>query len=256
MNSFCTTAEYSVETVSRNFKMPSMHYHNAYELYYLEAGSRDYFVEDKIFSVSAGEFVLIPPGKLHRTGGAYCVRTLVHFTLDFFERIFTPAVAEQLVACFSQVKISPGQKQQQCKDLLVLLSGTTNETEFGLLLGQLLLLLAKCGNQEIQYDQVSRIVAFINQNYASIHTIDQIAEVFFVSKYHLCRMFKKSMQVTIIDYLNEVRLKHARHLLEQTDRDVGDIAILCGFNSVAYFSNVFKRNTGVSPSVFRKQRNL
>lgn len=253
MNSFCTTAEYSVETVSRNFKMPSMHYHNAYELYYLEAGSRDYFVEDKLFSVSAGEFVLIPPGKLHRTGGAYCVRTLVHFTMDFLEKTFTTGVAEQLTGCFSQVKIRPGQKQQ-CQDLLKMLNDSTDETEFALLLGQLLQMLAKCGNQEIQYDQVGRIVAYINQNYASIHNIDQIAEVFYVSKYHLCRVFKKAMQVTIIDYLNEVKLKNARYLLERTDRDVGEIAILCGFHSVAYFSNIFKRSTGLAPSLFRKQR--
>ena len=61
MDGFCVTPEYGIETISRNFKMQSMHYHDSYEIYFLEAGIRTYFVEDKFFSVSAGEVVLIPP---------------------------------------------------------------------------------------------------------------------------------------------------------------------------------------------------
>ena len=66
---FEDTPDHFVSTVARQFSMPAMHYHNSYELYYLEAGSREYFVEDKFFSVSAGDFVLIAPNKFHRTGG-------------------------------------------------------------------------------------------------------------------------------------------------------------------------------------------
>ena len=67
MQSFMATADHIIETTSGNHKMPSMHYHASYELYYLEMGSREYFVEDKLFSVAAGNFVLIAQGKLHRT---------------------------------------------------------------------------------------------------------------------------------------------------------------------------------------------
>jgi len=253
MNSYCTTAQYSVETVSRNFSMPSMHYHDAYELYYLEAGSREYFVEDKLFSVSAGEFVLIPPGKLHRTGGAHCVRTLVQFTRDFLEKIFTVRVAEQLTECFCHVKIQPGAYQQRCQQLLKQLAEAAGETEFALPLAMLLQTLSKCGDPEIQYDQASAIVAYINQNFATIENIDQIATVFYISKYHLCRVFKRAMQVTVIDYLNQVRLKNAAQLLTDTNKDIAEIAGQCGYHAVSYFSNLFKRSFGFSPSEYRKQ---
>ena len=253
MNSYCTTAQYSIETVSRNFKMPSMHYHDAYELYYLEAGSRDYFVEDKLFSVSAGEFVLIPPGKMHRTGGAHCVRTLVQFTRQFLEKTFTARPAEQLTKCFCHVKIQPGVHQQRCQMLLKQLAEAVGETEFALSLACLLNTLSKCGDPEIQYDQNSAIVAYINRNFASIENIDQIAAAFYISKYHLCRVFKRAMEMTVIEYLNQVRLKNAAQLLADTVKDIAEIAEQCGYHSTAYFSNLFKRSFGFSPTEYRKQ---
>ena len=67
MGNFSTTPDYMLNCDSGSIKMPSMHYHASYELYYLQTGNRDYFIEDKLFPVSAGDFVLIPPGKLHRT---------------------------------------------------------------------------------------------------------------------------------------------------------------------------------------------
>ena len=252
MNSYCTTAEYSIVTVSRNFKMPSMHYHDAYELYYLEAGSRDYFVEDKLFSVSAGEFVLIPPGKLHRTGGAHCVRTLVQFTPEFLERIFTAQTAQRLTACFCHVKIQPGTHQQRCQALLKQLEESVGEMDFALTLGCLLQTLDKCGDPEIQYDQTGAIVTYINKNYPSIENIDQIAAEFYISKYHLCRVFKRAMGLTVIAYLNQVRLKNAAQLLTDSCKDIAEIAELCGYHSVAYFSNLFKKSMGFAPTEYRK----
>lgn len=254
MDSFCPTPEYGIETVSRNFKMPSMHYHDAFELYYLEAGTRNYFVEDKLFTVSSGEFVLIPPGKLHRTGGEYCVRTLVHFTAGYLETVYQSQVIPGLLDCFSHVKIQPSQEQQTvCTMLLRQLSETTGKNEFGIILGLLLKILGRCADVEIRHGFVGNVVAYINENYAEIESINQIAERFYVSKYHLCRVFKNAMQLTIIEYLNQVKLKNARQLLELSDREVGEIALLCGFHSMPYFSNLFKKSTGESPSSYRKK---
>ena len=211
-------------------------------------------VKFTLFSVSAGEFVLIPPGTLHRTGGAYCVRTLVHFTDDFLRKTYTASAMDNLLRCFAHVKIVPLPDQlDACKFLLKKLSQAENETEFALSLGQLLQTLEKCGDQEIQYDQVGKMIAYINQNYAAIRNIEQIADQFYISKYHLCRVFKKAMQVTIIEYLNQVRLKNARRLLEASDKEIGAVSELCGYNSVAYFSNIFKRSFGYSPSEYRKR---
>lgn len=253
MQSYLATADHIIETTAITKKMPSMHYHSSYELYYLEMGSREYFVEDKLFSVAVGEFVLIAPGKLHRTGGEKCVRTLINFTKEFLCRYLCPDTVERLLCCFEHAKIVPTERQQGgCKQLLRRIADSASEEEFALALGLLLLALGRCGSQEIENDYVSTVVKYINKNYAQITSIGQIAEAFFVSKYHLCRVFKNAMKVTLIEYLNQVKIKNARQLLEFSDRDVGDIAEACGFNSVAYFSNVFKKITGMAPSEYRK----
>ncbi len=254
MDSFSVTPEYGIETVSRNFKMPSMHYHDTYELYFLEVGTREYFVEDKFFSVVPGEFVLIPPQKLHRTGGEFCVRTLIHFSYDFLLKKFTTQVAQRLVSCFETVKITvPADQVTYMKGLLTQIQESKSETEFALLLAVLLEQLLKCGEQEIQFGQMGAVVAYINDHVASIQSIDQIAEAFYISKYHLCRVFKKNMQMTIVEYMNQVKMRKAKQLLEVTELGVGEIAERCGYHSVAYFSSLFRENTGESPSQYRKR---
>ena len=254
MNSFSETPEYGIETLSRNFKMPSMHYHDSYELYFLEVGTREYFVEDKFFTVTPGEFVLIPPGKLHRTGGEFCIRTLVHFTDAFLRRFYQDDTVTQMLRCFEAVKITAEQsKEAWFRLLLTELHETKSETDFALLLGVLLNTLGNSGKQEIQFGQLGPIITYINNNYADIENIDQIAKQFYISKYHLCRVFKKTMHVTLIDYLNQVKLKNARQLLEVSDQSIGEIAQKCGYHSVAYFGSVFKESLGESPSSYRRR---
>lgn len=255
MPGFDATKDHSVKTDAGSYKMPSMHYHDTYELYYLEAGSREYFVEDKLFSVAAGEFVLIPPGKLHRTGGEYGLRTLVAFSRTFLEKAYTPETMEQILKCFDHIKLVPREDQQAaCRYLLKRLAAAQEDRQFALVLGLLLEELSQCGSPEIRDDYVSGIVEFINRNYAEIESISQIAEHFFISKYHLCRVFKNAMKLTVVEYLNQIRIKNACHLLESSEYGISRIAQLCGFNSVAYFSNVFHKSTGCSPSQYRKEK--
>ena len=184
----------------------------------------------------AGDFVLIPPGRLHRTGGEYGERTLVGFTHEFLTSVFSEDTVKELVRCFDHVKLTPNRKQQDmCKYLLKKLSASQDKTESALHLAMLLLELNKCNDPDIENDFVGKIVGYINRSYAEITSIGQIAEQFFISKYHLCRIFKNACQ-----------------LLDFSDKDIGQISELCGFNSMAYFSNVFKKITGQSPSDYRR----
>lgn len=253
MNHFAATSDFFISATSGNLYMPSMHYHASYELYYLQTGTREYFIEDKLFSVSAGDFVLIPPGKLHRTGGEYSERILVGFTTEFLAKTFSEDTCNSLVQCFEHWKRTPTPAQQEKYfKLLKKMQESTDSTESALLLGMLLLELQNCTNEEIKEDAVSAMVAYINKNYATINTIEDISDHFFISKYHLCRIFKSAMKITVIDYLNQIRIKNACQLLTCSDRTVGEIAELCGYHATAYFSSVFKQITGKSPSAFRK----
>ena len=77
-----------------------------------------------------------------------------------------------------------------------------------------------------------------------------------MSKQGLILAFKRSVGKTPIEYLNYVRLQNGKELLKNTDNSVGEIAELCGFSNVYYFSNIFKNHIGISPNMFRKNMRL
>jgi len=257
MGSFSITPEYMINCDSGSIKMPSMHYHASYELYYLRTGNRDYFIEDKIFPVAAGDFVLIPPGKLHRTGGEYGERILIGFTTDFLSTVYTTEVIDRLVACFSNWILTPSASQQKtCTDLLKRLLETKDKITSALLLGMLLLELDSYTKHTFDENPINPFVSYINKNFADITSLEDIASHFYISKHHLCRIFKSAMKITVIDYLNQIRIKNACQMLSFTKKNISCIAEDCGFHSTAYFSRVFKEIIGTSPKEYRKDKQL
>ena len=250
---YAPTKDHKIERSEGKLKMHNMHYHNSYELYYLEAGSREYFVEDRLFSITAGQFVLIAPGKLHRTDGEYGVRTLVNFTEEFLERTFSRGAVKELLKCFSNTVICPTEEQRdRLAGMLKELFACGDDTSFALALGALLRELSACDSLQPSGGTVSAMTAYINQNFDRIHHISQISDHFYISKFYLCRVFKSAMKMTVIDYLNRVRIKNACQYLRMTDKDIGQICHLCGFHDPAYFSNVFRKIMGMTPSQYRK----
>ena len=255
MITFQQTPQRFIRTAAGMPVMPTMHYHNSYELYYLEAGNREYFVDDQFFSVTSGDFVLISPSKLHRTGEGYALRTIIGFTEEFLLKTYTPEAARHLLKCFDKVVISPSEEQHaELKNLIKSMHQGMGSTDFALSIGAILQKLSLC-TQEDPYDKrINHILKFIHQHFAEIENIEQIAAQLHISKHYLCRLFKNSMGITLIDYLNTIKVKNACTYLETSDKDIMEISQLCGYNSSAYFSNVFKKMMKESPSEYRKRK--
>ena len=79
----------------------------------------------------------------------------------------------------------------------------------------------------------------------------EIAAQMGVSSNYLSTIFRRETQYSINEYLNAVRLNHAKKLLRDTNLKVYEIAEKTGFSDAYYFSSVFKRNIGVTPSEYR-----
>ena len=98
------------------------------------------------------------------------------------------------------------------------------------------------------------------QNYIANHfmndlNIQMIADEFYVTKEHLMRQFKKEMGITVNDEIKKSRLDEAEDMLQSSHLSVTNIAMLVGYNSVQYFSTVFKEVYGVTPTEIQKQKN-
>ena len=99
---------------------------------------------------------------------------------------------------------------------------------------------------------VSKMIEYIKANFSSNISLAGVAEVCSVSREHLSRTFKQETGYCFSEYLTLVRLKHAEYLLKNDNLSIIETANRCGFGDSNYFSFVFKKNYGVSPSKFKE----
>lgn len=97
---------------------------------------------------------------------------------------------------------------------------------------------------------------YIDRHFAEPLTVSQLCARFFCSRSTLLARFSKNQHTTINAYLTEVRLSHAREMLLHTARPVREIAEACGFSNQNYFTKVFTRANGCTPTQFRKKTAL
>ena len=96
-------------------------------------------------------------------------------------------------------------------------------------------------------EYVKTVILYLNEHYTQDISLDDLAQICGVTKYHLIREFKRYTNQTILTFLNSLRCKNAEVHLKQ-GRSVTETAELCGFESVAYFSRTYKKYMDISPS--------
>lgn len=100
--------------------------------------------------------------------------------------------------------------------------------------------------------EINKVKQIIDKNFHEELPIESIANYIGYNKNYLCKKFKSEMGITINQYRNLIRIANARQLLIDTDKSIEEIAYCCGFKNVTYFRTFFKKNTGLTPSVFRE----
>lgn len=107
-------------------------------------------------------------------------------------------------------------------------------------------------SQQNMPDQLKYLVYYINNNYTQDLSLEFLSDFFDISKYHLCRSFKKYMGFTLNDYITQLRLDRTKELLKTTALPANKIGFMVGFNDENYFYRLFKKHIGVSPHKYRK----
>lgn len=97
-------------------------------------------------------------------------------------------------------------------------------------------------------EAVRRVIAYIDTHFNEKMPLEQLAEIAGLSKYHFTRVFHEYTGFTITEQINIRRCEEAKRLLSSTDNNVGQVASLCGFENVSYFTKVFKKYMGIIPS--------
>ncbi len=100
---------------------------------------------------------------------------------------------------------------------------------------------------------VEKVHYYISKNATEKITLAELGQMYNINKNTLCTLFKKAYGITIIDYINTVRVNRAKVFLRQGDMSITQISESMGFTSVHYFSRVFKQYTQLSPTAFIKE---
>lgn len=96
------------------------------------------------------------------------------------------------------------------------------------------------------------IFQYINTNYSKKITTEELSNIVHISTYHFCRIFKQMTGKTPTDYINGIRLEKAVDYLNKRELNITEIALRCGFDSINYFSRLFKKQYNVSPTKFKE----
>lgn len=113
-------------------------------------------------------------------------------------------------------------------------------------------LVTESGTAVTANSAVVRAVDYINANYTEEITMEQLCEAAGVSKQHLCRLFRSTLNSRPMEYAAKRRIQAAKELLTDTDKTVEEIAEETGFCTGSYFCKLFRRYEGMTPTQFRK----
>ncbi|WP_455383092.1 helix-turn-helix domain-containing protein [Salinispira pacifica] len=101
---------------------------------------------------------------------------------------------------------------------------------------------------------VQRTAAFIDQHYAQEMSLEQLAGLAGQSVSHLSRVFKQHTGMAPVEYITAVRIRRSKELLVHPTLSIKEISVRCGYTDPTYFTRVFRRAEGMSPSEYRERQ--
>lgn len=260
--------EIETREMRENFTMSNPQFHDYYELYFLFEGTRELFVENKMFQVPANSFCVIRPFSMHKTEGMPYRRVNAYVSSDLLDEEeinYLNGLGEFVVFALEEKQASFLEKllteagasrvkgyRQRKKYLLHFVKTALCFLQ----MQELTPLTPSSGVKQGKKTDalILKVVSYINENYASKITLRGLGKKFFVSVNTLCKRFQDSMNCSVMQYATAVRLNKAKMYLLTTEKKLEEIAALCGFSSENYFGLVFKKQVGCSPTNYRKIR--
>ncbi len=245
-----------------NDNMIKSHYHNYYELYFLEDGERHHMLQDDMYTMRPGELILFSPYILHRSYGDENVpfrRLVLYFHRDEVDSLELQNMLDNGNGLYHP---EPRTRQVLHSMLETLLYEQYNTSELKsrychtilnmMLFFIILQLRREDPSKKQEDDRMSQIISYIHGHYQEDISLEQLARHFYISPYYLCREFKRYTDSTVIQYVNITRIMNAQRKFMETNKTITEICSETGFSNLTHFNRVFKSVTGMTPSGYRK----
>ena len=256
------------------------HFHEEFELHLITSTFGKVFVGDYIGNFQPGQLVMTGPHLPHNwisteypnDSEKVAIRDKVlqfnpqplykaaelipelRQVLPFLERaangIEFYGISSEVEALMDRIKVSSGlQRMALFTELLAMLSQHQNYR----LLSSVQM---QSRDNQKRLDQISEIVDYVTENFASPFSMAEVAEKFGMSESRFSRYFRKATGNTFTDFVNRIRINKASQLLLETEQYISTICYNVGFNNVANFNRRFMEVRGMTPSEFRRNGKL
>ena len=252
-------------------KEVALHHHDFYEVYFFLSGNVQYNIESRSYLLTPGDVLLISPMELHQPMFGPEQREYERIVLwidkQFLEGLSMPG--QHFTACFDSSSpnhsnlLRPEGVQRQF--LMFLLEQLIQESgsqepyqEICALsyLAQVLVLLNRLALQQRKEEPVAtqdstvyNVLGYINEHYNENLTLDELANRFFVSKYHLSREFQRLVGTSVHRYIVQKRLVMAKQMLS-SGRPSSEVYQHCGFGDYSNFYRAFRAEYQISPKEY------
>jgi AraC-like DNA-binding protein len=249
-----------------------LHYHSELELNYISDGiGLERRIGDHTGEIKNKELVLVGPNLEHCWNQHKCVQKNIHevtlqFSGNLFEKNFlSKNIIKPIGEMFERSVHGILFSQETAVMIGARLLGVSKLTGIDYFLEMLSILydLAISRNQKLlstsfaPYDklesnlQIQKLNEFLQGNYESKITLEQVSNLLNMSSVSFNRFIKKNTGKTFVEYVNDIRITYALRFLLEKEYTISEIAHKCGFNSLANFNRIFKKSQGYTPSKYR-----
>ena len=236
-----------------------LHAHSYAELFYVVGGKGHIQIDQELHPVSARQLVIINPNVMHteRSMNAspleYVVLGIEGLELSLGAgsesrfKILEHHDADNIHTCIRNILQEshsglPGSDTICQAYTEILVTRLMRSTDFALSKNPL----------PSSNSQCTEVRRYIDAHFKEPLTLERLAEVARVSKFYLAHSFKEEFGISPITYQLNLRIEESCYLLQQTDMPLAQIARVLGFSSSSYFSQIFRKHKGVTPTEFRK----
>ena len=251
------------------------HWHEEAELTLITKGSCRYQIDLIQHEVKEGDILFIPPLFLHSISMDACEELISEtyvFHINFLggnstdicsTRYLTPLMNQEfsmpcLITPEHPLYVSLGKVFSQIASLYDEAVAGYELALKSLFLQAVFLLLQYSekntpSDTRASSDKLKQVLDYIELHYAEPISVSELAKLCYFSEYHFMRFFKKHMNMTCVEYINNLRLEKSVELFKQGNSSILEVSLSTGFHNLSYFHRAFKKKYRMTPLSFIKK---
>ena len=260
----------STLSLPQNF---ALHIHPYYEIYICISGDVNYIVRNYQYHLNPGDIIVIPPHELHSVildSPCEYDRFYFQFSSDALCSLqfdLSHEFEHNFSSGHNLLRLSPEKKKSILSQLFKLdktskiETSTAKLTSFATFLDVLSTIIheKKKAYDDAEYlihSNISPLVAdalnYLEENFRNIVNMSEISDSLNVTYPYLSSLFKKALGISLQQYLQHLRIAHAKQLLEK-NLSITDVCFKSGFNDCSYFIKKFRQSVGITPHQYKKE---